>query len=331
MKKAIIITLCVLLIAGLGIWGVLFFAPYTSVSKTAGTVPAKVERYSLSTTLEGLDCYLDQLDKLKKDGMTHVELCLREDYEEQAALYPDGVKKIKDAGLEVWSVHLPYGDSVSPAAPDEATRLENVENIKRFVELTKDSGAKTFVIHGSYEPITEEERPAMLEAAVTSLRELNDYMNEQGLTLALENLPRSCIGNTIEEMGYIADQVPDLKFCFDTNHFTLPKPNYDLRPLQRLIPSLREKNNPGTGDPVAYAEKFAGRIATVHISDYDGVDECHWFPGQGIVDFASIHNILMDAGYDAPITFEPNERCKGLSTTGERLINSYEKAIGIQA
>lgn len=330
-KKKTILFVAIVLCLALGIGGVLFCAPYSAPSKAAsGQIPEKIERYGLSTTLSGIDCYLEQLDELKKDGITHVEICLREDYEEQAALFEEGVKKIKDAGLEIWSVHLPFGETVSPAAPDEATRQANVVQTKKFVDLTEGCGAQVYVIHASYEPIAPEDRTQMLDSAVKSLAEVNTYVQEKNARLALENLPRTCIGNALEDMSYIAEQIPDLSLCFDTNHFTPEKPNYNVRPLQRLFPSLREKMNPSASDPVTFAQKFADRIITVHISDFDGIDECHWFPGQGIVDFYGIHTALMDAGFDAPIMFEPNEKCKGLRTTGKRLITGYEKSIGLQ-
>lgn len=332
MKKKLIIAVSALLCLGLGCTAVLYCAPYGSPSKAAGgTIPQPVQSYGLSTSLSGADCYLDRLEELKADGITHLELCLREDYESELALFGPAMEKIKASGLAVWSVHLPFGKSVNPAEPDEAMRTANMEKVQKFVTLTETSGAKVYVIHGSYEPIETAERAARLQASIESIGELNSYMKNKGLRLALEELPRSCIGNSIEDMRAFAQQIPDLGFCFDSNHFTPEKPDYRLRPLQRLIPSLREKMNPTESDPVSYVDEFAGRIVTVHMADYDGVDECHWLPGQGIVDFASIHSSLMAAGFDAPILFEPNEKCKGVRTTGERLISGYEEAIGLQS
>lgn len=294
-------------------------------------VPAPVKEYGISTTLTGTDCYLDRLDELKNDGITHVEICLRENYDEADALFGKAVEQIKASGLKIWSVHLPFGDTVNPAEPEEEKRIKNIEKIKKFIFLTEGCGAKIFVIHGSYEPVVQDaQRMRVLDAAVVSLAELNGLMNEKKLKLAVENLPRTCIGNNIDEMDYIAEKIPDLSFCFDTNHFTPAKPNENFKPIQRLIPSLREKMNPVNSDPVAFAHKFANRIITVHISDYDGINECHWIPGQGIIAFQSIHNTLIFAGFDAPIMFEPNEKCKGVKTTGKRLIEGYEKTLGIR-
>ena len=281
--------------------------------------------YGLSTALSGADCYLGRLDELKKDGISHLELCLREDYGGQAALYEGALAAIQAAGLTGFSVHLPFGMSVSPACTKQAQRQKNVEKLKRFISLTKGCGAEIFVIHASFEPVEDAAREAMLDSAAQSLRELVDYMEPQGLTLALENLPRTCIGNSAREIAYLTGCVPELRLCLDTNHFTSPHPDVRFRPLQRLFPSLRAKWNSEAEGGVSYAQRFAEQIVTVHISDYDGIDECHWLPGQGIVDFKGIHTALAGAGFDAPIVFEPNERCRGIRTTGARLIGGYEK------
>ena len=156
-------------------------------------------------------------------------------------------------------------------------------------------------------------------------------MEPQGLTLALENLPRTCIGNSAKEIAYLTSCVPGLRLCLDTNHFTPPHPDVRFRPLKRLFPSLRAKWNPAAEDGVSYAQRFAKQIVTVHLSDYDGIDECHWLPGQGIVDFSGIHAALAGAGFDAPLVFEPNERCRGIRTTGARLISGFEKSISVSA
>lgn len=329
MKKAIIIVpvaLAVILTGTVLLAG----APFSRKVNPASLKAKPITQYSLSTYLEGADCYLDRLDELKADGITNMEICLNDKYDEQAALFANGVKKIQDAGLTVWSIHLPFGFDVSPAALTETQRQKNVQNIKKFIDLTESSGAKTYIIHASFEPVADADRQVMLDSAVKSLAELNAYTAKKGIALALENLPRTCIANSIKEIEYITNSVPDLKLCFDTNHFTNSSPNYTLRPLQRLIPALRNKMNPVSGSPTVFAEKFSDKIATVHISDYDQIDECHWIPGQGTIDFQSIHNSIVTAGFDAPITFEPNEKCKGVKTTGKRLIDGYEKSIGIK-
>lgn len=85
--------------------------------------------------------------------------------------------------------------------------------------------------------------------------------------------------------------------------------------------------NPVSDTSVKFAEKFCEKICTVHISDYDGIDERHWIPGQGIIDFKTIHNILAENGFNAPLMFEPMEICRRKRTTGRLLTDGYKAAI----
>lgn len=276
-------------------------------------------KYGLSTSLNGRDCYLDRLAKLKRDGIACVELCLRE--EDSAA-----AERVRAGGLDAFSIHLPFGVSVNPAETEERRRAENVARIRRLIDDTAGIGAKIYVIHGSAEPVQDRERA--LEAAARSLAELVSHMQPLGLTLALENLPRSCIGRSSAEITFLLEQVPGLRLCFDTNHFTPMRPDVRFRPLQRRFPAVRRRLNPEPiEDDVQYACRFAKKIVTVHLSDYDGINECHWHPGQGLVDFKGIQDALLGAGFSSPMVFEPNERCRGVRTTGERLIAGYEQAV----
>lgn len=284
--------------------------------------------YGLSTSLNGQDCYLDRLEKLRRDGLSCVEFCLRE--EDDAAACRRAAELVRAAGLRVWSIHLPFGGMVNPAETHERRRAENMGRIRSLIDGTADLGAKVYVIHGSAEPVSDVERERALEAAGRSLGELTSHMASRGLTLALENLPRSCIGRTSAEIEFLLERVPGLRLCFDTNHFTPLRPDVRFRPFQRKFPSLHRLLNPDSvEDGVEYVRRFADRIVTLHLSDYDGINECHWHPGQGIVDFGGIHRALMETGFSSPMIFEPNERCRGVRTTGKRLICGYERAIDL--
>lgn len=285
--------------------------------------------YGISTSLNGRDCYLNRLMELKRDGMSCVELCLREGDDTVACRC--AAERVCTAGLRVWSIHLPFGGAVNPAEINEQRRAENVEWIRSLVDGTRELGVKIYVIHGSAEPVGDMERKQMLKAAAESLGELVSHMAPLGLTLALENLPRSCIGCTSAEIEFLLERVPGLSLCFDTNHFTPLRPDVRFRSFQRKFSSLRRLLNPDpVEDGAEYARRFADRIVTLHISDYDGINECHWHPGQGVVDFYGIHQTLVEAGFSSPMIFEPNERCRGVKTTGARLIRSYEYAIGLE-
>jgi len=61
------------------------------------------------------------------------------------------------------------------------------------------------------------------------------------------------------------------------------------------------------------------RLMTTHLSDYDGVDEKHWMPGRGIINWAQLMTALADIDYQGPFNYEsqiegdtPQERVRSL-------------------
>ena len=96
------------------------------------------------------------------------------------------------------------------------------------------------------------------------LSEILPDVEEAGTSLNIEYLPRTCLGNTPDELEEIVDGFPPdrIGICLDVNHAS---------PRTEMMPELIRRLGP--------------RINSFHISDTDGVDECHWFPGFGIVDW----------------------------------------------
>jgi hexosaminidase len=69
--------------------------------------------------------------------------------------------------------------------------------------------------------------------------------------------------------------------CLDTNHL-MDRP----QTLPQVVHNL--------GD----------RLFTLHLSDYDGVDEQHALPGLGVLDWAAFTQALQDIGYTGPFNYE---------------------------
>ena len=179
------------------------------------------------------------------------------------------------SGMKLWSVHLPFGRSLDISAPDEAERLRAIDELKQSVDLARGLGAGTLVIHGSSEPNDDASRGARMEACCRSLGCLQDYA--AGMRLAVENLPRTCIGRAGWEVARLSEACAGV--CFDVNHLLIE-------------------------DHAAFMDAAAGKVITTHLSDYDGVDERHWLPGMGIVPWKLVRERLLAAGYDGPFLFE---------------------------
>jgi sugar phosphate isomerase/epimerase len=46
------------------------------------------------------------------------------------------------------------------------------------------------------------------------------------------------------------------------------------------------------------------KIVTLHVSDYDGIDERHWLPGEGCIDWQALRAALCEVGYDGVWMYE---------------------------
>jgi hexosaminidase len=186
------------------------------------------------------------------------------------------------AEIELWSLHVPFGKNVDLSSPSEPERQAVVRRLSACFDAYAPLGVKKMNIHGSSEitkPIPEEDRRARLASARKSLRELSEKAARMNAQVALECLPRACLGNTSAEVLALIDGIDSLGVTLDTNHL------------------LQEK-------PEDFARKVGSRIVNTHIADYDGVDERHWLPGKGIVDFRAVVAALEAAGYPGPFIFE---------------------------
>src|SRR5690606_40927336 len=72
---------------------------------------------------------------------------------------------------------------------------------------------------GSSDLVDESEREMRLSKCIESLRILTEEVKKYNANLALEVLPRTCLGNTSTEILKIVHAVNNnLEICFDTNH-----------------------------------------------------------------------------------------------------------------
>ena len=211
------------------------------------------------------------------------------------------VRRIFDHHLRVWSVHLPFGFGWDIAHYDEAERDAVCVSLKRVMDCTKDWGPRVYVLHGCLEPVLPEERAVRIARSIRSLRELDEYAARFGARVALEDLPRSCLANSSVEARAMAQAAGNVPICFDVNHL------------------LGETHG-------EFLWNLASNVVTTHLSDYDGVDERHWLPGEGIVPWKEVAWKLMDAGYRGPFLFELRAGKNGPYAAGE-VLAAFERAM----
>ena len=191
------------------------------------------------------------------------------------------IKRLADLyGIELWSFHLPF----APFTELELSRPElcdqTVEYFKGLIKDGRSIGIKRFVVHPSGEPICDEQRATRLECAKKSLARLAEYAKGFGGVICVEDLPRACLGRNSEEMLALLSAHEDLRACFDTNHLlSLEKPHEFIR-------------------------KIGNQIITLHVSDYDCLDERHWLPGEGDIDWQELYKALREIGYNGVWMYE---------------------------
>ncbi|MCE7070132.1 sugar phosphate isomerase/epimerase [Dyadobacter sp. CY327] len=237
-------------------------------------------------TASGLfpDLTPETLKEVKASGIEHIEVNWKPELvngtpAERLAFAKNFHRDAKKAGLVIWSTHIPYGKKFDLAETDPQKRPDILRNAKEYIDLAMEMKVKQIVIHPSTEPIPDSERAAKIAACRESLKELSVYSKKKGASLNIECLPRTCLGNTSKEILQILDGIDNIGICFDSNHL------------------LKET-------PQDFVKAVNKRIRTVHISDYDNVNERHWLPGKGIIDWNNVISALVEVGYKGSFMYE---------------------------
>ena len=207
---------------------------------------------------------------------------------------------LRDEGLvEISSIHIPFMPFVewAYASPVEAVRRRAAKKVLAWLEGTRDCRCKLYTLHGSGEPVLDADRQASLAALRRTLEEILPFFVETNACVNVELLPRSCIGRTPEELEEAVADFPEenVGICFDVNH---------LCGAPERVPE--------------YLNRLAPRLRSLHLSDYDGIDECHWYPDLGILDWPAIMAEVKKVPQELLLIFES----AGFLQTGKRRIST---------
>ena len=238
--------------------------------------------HKIGTTTYSVEIIEENFKKLSESHIDAVEVAIP--FEKLEYLdYKKAYELSKKYNVELWSCHLPFHTTevLDIASLSEDIRKKSVELVREHVKRATDIGIKNLVIHPSSEPVSvdEEKRRNQLENSMKSLDELAETAGEGGGVIAVENLPRTCLGRDSSEILKILSANHKLRVCFDTNHLLYQ-------------------------DAVSFIEEVGSKIVTLHVSDYDFADERHWLPGDGGVDWSKIVSALTKVGYNGVWMYE---------------------------
>ena len=214
----------------------------------------------------------------------------------------EGMKAVIESGIPVNCIHIPFGTRWNLCVLDEAERIQMVEKFRAIIKRTAPAKPFGYIIHGSFEPNGDEEREAKIQQLIKSMREMADATESY---LCVEILPRTCLLNTAKEARRIIEEIniPNVRICVDVNHF------------------LQEKSEDGVlllGD----------LIKTTHISDHDYIDERHWMPGEGKIDWNKLIGAFEAIGYDGAFNYELTAPLADIKKNYEKLFADYNVSKG---
>ena len=238
-------------------------------------------KIGLSTTGEKIN--EETIKEYADSGIEYIEISTSKEATDEIN-YEDLKKWTDKYGVKIWSFHLPfYPFSVIDISSEELAEF-SVSYLSDIIRKAASIGVDKFIIHASGEPIEENARKGRMECAKKSLFTLCEVAKECGATICVEDLPRTCLGRCADDILELLTSHPDIKCCFDTNHL------------------LGEDN-------VEFIRKVGSKIVTLHVSDYDFINERHWLPGEGKNDWQGILQALKDINYSGIWLYEINREC----------------------
>ena len=248
--------------------------------------------------------------KLKEANISAIEIS-RPANDYQNIHYKEVEALARKYDIDLWSYHLPLQfdplPEINPASMDKGIRENTVKYLSELVRKGADIGIDKFIIHASGEPVRverEEKRKYALEVLDT----LAEIAYQNGAYICVEDLPRSCLGNTAEDVLSLLAANDKLKVCFDTNHL------------------LKDDN-------LNFMDKLANKIVTLHVSDYDFINERHWLPGEGKIDWIEFMKKFNTIGYKGVWMYEVSLKAPKSIIRDRDLtfVDFYENAMSLFA
>lgn len=202
-----------------------------------------------------------------------------ETFSEYSEEFGEKLKKYK-GDLTVHSVHVVttqfepqlFGGNLR-AYKDARDYFESV------LKCAKALGASNYTLHG----IALYKKDYRLENyphVVDRLNELGELAKNYGVEICLENV-YWCMYNRPGIFSVLKNECPALKTCLD-------------------IKQARQSGH----DVSEYLEEMAGRLNTVHLSDYDDSTDKMSLPGKGKTDFRKLFTQLKNVGFDGNMLIE---------------------------
>lgn len=254
-----------------------------------------MSRYSFSTgALYPLESE-DALRRIKNAGFDNAELMPQalSDASEAAT------KKFERTGIRIASIHYPLAMFGMLYTAHRTMRDDGRRFTRELLAMGRRMGTAVLVVH-PHTPAVPGYEALLEQPVIDNLRYLADTCADFGVTLAMENSPKTCA--TAEQLlAYVASFGP-----------------INMQPMV----DTTEVCEAG-GDPVAFLRAL--RPCHLHLSDFAG-ERKHLPAGEGAIDWAGVKAAL--EGYTGFYTLEPAYRYY-LEDIDARLRRAYAFIAGL--
>lgn len=216
--------------------------------------------------------YLERLSMIRAAGFEAVSVWWEEDREGARELRERVPGAVRDVGLVLDHLHVPYRGCDDLWSSDGEKRRAMVSRHLGWVEDCARHKVPTMVMHATLSTRAERD----VDAGLGSFAALAERAGVLGVTVAVENTREP------EPIGAVlaAIDAPALAFCYDVSHDHLY-----------------------SAGPRALLRDWGHRLATTHFSDTDLRLDRHWLPGEGAIDFGAVADEF-PAAYGGPILLE---------------------------
>ncbi|WP_297437100.1 sugar phosphate isomerase/epimerase [Thermococcus sp.] len=169
-------------------------------------------------------------------------------------------EEIRSFGLDL-SIHAPFSD-LNVGSFNERIRRASMGLLRETLELAVDIDAIAVTVHpGHCSPLSRRYREEYMEIHRSSLRTLDEWREELGVKLGVENMPYFPIldAQTPERLSELLEGT-GLGVTFDVGHL-----------------------NTSTGEFKRFLELLGNRVVHLHLHDNHGITDEHLALGEGTV------------------------------------------------
>ena len=243
--------------------------------------------YGISTMLFSHDGPTTALTRIAEVGFRQVEIPWERPNLTPADWDAADVRRLLDRlGLTARVVHSPIGDA-DCGSLDEAKRRDSVARLAECFEPAARVGAEIVVVHANspFIEYTADNWRASWVSSGRSIGELAEKAAAAGVKIAVENLPKHDgyrPGHSMAEIRRLVADLPEhVGLCLDTGHAACG--GHDLL------------------DELADAGQ---RLFHLHLHDNDGLEDRHWAPGRGVIDWPAFLAKLDEMAFSGPRILE---------------------------